>query len=118
MVASRIVSQGDIWWADLGEPVGSAPGYRRPVLVVQGDALNRSRIATVVCVPLTSKLKWADAPGNVLLKASATGLDRDSVANVSLIVALDKAQLTARVGKVAEKKLALVLTGVDVVLGR
>ena len=102
----------------MGEPTGSAPGYRRPVIVVQGDALNRSLIATVVCVPLTSTLKWADAPGNVLLTASATGLDRDSVANVSLIVALDKSQLTERMGRVPERKLELVLTGIDVVLGR
>lgn len=98
--------------------MGSAPGYRRPVIVVQGDALNRSRIATVVCVPLTSQLKWTDAPGNVLLTSSATGLDRDSVANVSLIVALDKSQLTERMGRVPERKLELVLTGIDVVLGR
>ena len=102
----------------MGEPVGSAPGYRRPVIVVQGDALNRSLVATVVCVPLTSTLKWADAPGNVLLTASATGLDRTAIANVSLIVALDKAQLTERVGRVPERKLELVLAGIDVVLGR
>lgn len=102
----------------MSEQVGSAPGYRRPVIVVQGDALNRSLVATVVCVPLTSTLKWADAPGNVLLTASATGLDRNSVANVSLIVALDKSQLTERVGRVPERKLELVLAGIDVVLGR
>ena len=113
-----VVSQGEVWWADLGEPIGSAPGYRRPVLVVQGDALNRSRIATAVCVPLTSNLKWADAPGNVLLKASATGLDKNSVANVSQLVTVDKTTLTERVGKITERKLALVLAGVDVVLGR
>ena len=113
-----VVAQGEVWWADLGEPVGSAPGYRRPVVVVQGDALNRSRIGTAVCVPLTSNLKWADAPGNVLLKAPATGLDRDSVANVSQIVTVDKAMLTERVGKIPERKLELVLAGIDVVLGR
>ena len=113
-----MIEQGEIWWADLGDPVGSAPGYRRPVLVVQGDPLNRSRIATVVCVPLTSNLKWAAAPGNVTLTARATGLDRDSIANVSLVVALDKAQLVERVGKVTARKLELVLAGVDVVLGR
>ena len=61
MANGQIIAQGEIWWTDLGEPVGSAPGTRRPVLVVQGDPLNRSRIATVVCVPLTSQLKWADA---------------------------------------------------------
>ena len=118
MVASRIVAQGEIWWADLGEPVGSAPGYRRPVLVVQGDGLNRSRIGTVVCVPLTSNLKWAEAPGNVRLTARQTGLDKDSVANVSLIVAVDRLQLTERAGAVPERKLELVLSGIDVVLGR
>lgn len=64
-----MIAQGDIWWADLQEPSGSRPGFRRPVVVVQGDALNRSRIATVVCVPLTSNVKWAAAPGNVPLPA-------------------------------------------------
>ena len=118
MASGPIIAQGEVWWADLGEPVGSAPGYRRPVLVVQGDPLNRSRIASVVCVPLTSQLKWADAPGNVLLSAATSGLDRDSVANVSLIVALDKAQLVERAGKVTARKLERVLAGVDVVLER
>ena len=113
-----VVAQGEIWWADLGDPVGSAPGYRRPVVVVQGDALNASRIATAVCVPLTSNVKWADAPGNVLLKSRATALDRDSVANVSQLVTVDKAMLTERVGKIPERKLELVLAGIDVVLGR
>lgn len=113
-----VVSRGEVWWADLGDPVGSQPGYRRPVLVVQGDALNRSRIATVVVVPLTSNLKWADAPGNVLLRSSATGLDRDSVANVSQIVTLDKSQLAERTGTIATRKLENVLAGIDVVLGR
>jgi mRNA interferase MazF len=114
-----VISQGEVWWADLGEPTGSGPGYRRPVIVVQCDALNRSRLGTVVCVPLTSNLKWADAPGNVLLTAKTTGLSRDSVANVSLIVALDKRQLTDRCsGKLAHRQLDLVLAGIDIVLGR
>ena len=112
------VSQGEVWWADLGEPRGSKPGFRRPVLVVQGDALNRSRIATAVCVALTSNVKWASAPGNVLLSESATGLPKESVANVSQIVTLDKSELTARAGKLPKAKLHLVLSGVDVVLGR
>ncbi|MFN5795985.1 MAG: type II toxin-antitoxin system PemK/MazF family toxin, partial [Planctomyces sp.] len=59
------MQQGEIWWADLDAPVGSTAGFRRPVLIVQCDSFNRSRIATVVCVPLTSNLKWAEAPGNV-----------------------------------------------------
>ena len=83
------VAQGEVWWADSGEPVGSGPGYRRPVLVVQGDAFNRSAIATVVCVPLTSNLKWAGGPGNVVLKVRETRLSKESVANVSQLVALD-----------------------------
>lgn len=112
------IAQGDVWWADLSEPSGSGPGFRRPVVVVQGDALNRSRIATVVCVPLTSNLKWAAAPGNVRLSARATGLPKESVANVSQLVALDKTDLTERTGKLARAKLELVLSGIDVVLGR
>jgi mRNA interferase MazF len=112
------VTQGDIWWADLPEPTGSAPGFRRPVLVVQGDALNRSRIATVVCVTLTSNLKWATAPGNVALPADATGLPKESVANVSQLVTLDKTELAECTGKLPRRALELVLSGIDVVLGR
>jgi mRNA interferase MazF len=112
------IAQGDVWWADLPEASGSGPRFRRPVVVVQGDALNRSRIATVVCVALTSNLKWATAPGNVLLQASATGLPKESVANVSQLVTLDKADLTERTGKLSRSKLEVVLSGIDVVLGR
>lgn len=113
-----VISQGEVWWTDLGEPIGSGPGYRRPVVVVQCDALNQSRIGTVVCVPLTSNLKWADAPGNVQLTARATGLPKDSVANTSLIVSIDRRQLTESVGKLPRRQLDLVLAGVDTVLGR
>ena len=113
-----VISRGDVWWADLPAPAGSGPGFRRPVVVVQGDALNRSRIATVVCVPLTSNLRWADAPGNVHLSPRLTGLPKDSVANVSLIVALDRALLTERAGKIPHAKLELLLAGIDVILGR
>ncbi len=113
-----MISQGEIWWADLGEPTGSAPGLRRPVVTVQCDAINRSRIRTVVCVPLTSNLKWADAPGNVLLTSNVTGLPKESVANVSLIVSLDKDQLTERTGKLPKRQLKTILSGIDVILGR
>lgn len=112
------VTQGDVWWAELPEARGFGPGFRRPVVVVQGDALNRSRIATVVCVALTSNVKWAAAPGNVLLPSSATGLPKESVANVSQLVTLDKSDLTERTGKLSRSKLELVLSGIDVVLGR
>lgn len=113
-----MIRQAEVWWADLGDPIGSAPGFRRPLVVIQADALNLSRIATVLCAPLTSNLKWADAPGNVRLSAAATGLDKDSVVNVSLITAVDKTQLTERTGAVTRRQLELILAGVDIVLGR
>ena len=113
-----VISQGDVWWADLGEPVGSELGFRRPVIVLQGDSFNRSALRTAVAVPLTSNLRWAGAPGNVRLTARATGLPRDSVANVSQIVALDRSILIERVGRLSPSKLELVLAGIDTVLGR
>ncbi len=113
-----VVAQGEVWWADLPDPAGAEAGYRRPVVVVQGDAFNRSAIATVVSVPLTSTMRWAGAPGNVRLDARSTGLPRASVANVSHIVALDRSILTERVGKLSRSKTELILSGIDVVLGR
>lgn len=113
-----VVSQGEIWRAELPPPAGSGPGFRRPVVIVQSDALNRSRVATVVCVPLTSNLKWAVAPGNVHLSARLTGLPKDSVANVSLIVSIDKNLLTSFVGKLPRSKLELIISGIDTVLGK
>ncbi len=113
-----MIAQGEVWWADLREPAGSEPGFRRPVAVVQGDAFNRSSLRTVVCVSLTSNLRWADAPGNVLLPAEATGLPRDSVANASQLVTVDRDALTERVGALSASSLELVLAGIDVVLGR
>lgn len=113
-----VIAQGDVWWAGLPDPSGSEPGFRRPVIIVQSDAFNRSRIETVVCVPLTSTLRWADAPGNVLLEKRKTGLPKDSVANVSQIVTLDRTWLTDRAGKLSQPKLDLVLSGIEVVLGR
>ncbi|MCF6334772.1 MAG: type II toxin-antitoxin system PemK/MazF family toxin [Spirochaetales bacterium] len=112
------ISRGDIWWADLSDPIGSEPGFRRPVIVIQGDSLNRSRIATVICVPLTSNLQWADAPGNVSLSSNLTGLPKDSVVNVSQIITIDRQTLTEPVGKLSTNKTELILSGIDVVLGR
>ena len=112
-----VVGQGEVWWAHLRTPTGSEPGFRRPVVVVQGDALNRSRLATAVCVPLTSNLRWADAPGNMVMTARVTGLPKDSVANGSQVVTLDKTVLTDRVGKLPRAKLELILAGIDVVTG-
>lgn len=113
-----VISQGDIWWADLPEPAGSGPGFRRPVVVVQGDTFNLSALRTVVCVALTSNIRWAEAPGNVLLQARASGLSRDSVANVSQIVTLDRTVLTERVGRLSRPKLELLLSGIEIVFGR
>ncbi len=97
-------------------PGGSAAGFRRPVVVVQGNALNRSRLPTVLCVPLTSNLVWVEAPGNILLQAKVTGLAKDLVANASQLFAVDRSYLVERV--LAPKRLAEVLVSIDIVLGR
>jgi mRNA interferase MazF len=116
---SRVVTrQGEVWWANLPEPLGSEAGFRRPVVVVQCDRFNLSRIRTAICVPLTSQLGLADAPGNVLLAARSTGLPRDSVANVSLVLAVNKSQLVETVGLISERQLQQIFIGIDMVLGR
>lgn len=91
------IGRGEIWWADLPEPQGSAPGYRRPVLILQSDTVNRSRIATVTVVALTGNVRLVDAPGNVLIPAHASGLPRDSVANVTQVLTVNRDVLTERV---------------------
>jgi len=113
-----VVSRGDVVWASFSDPIGSEPGFRRPVIVVQGDAFNASKLGTVVVVPLTSNLRWAAAPGNVQFASDRTGLPKDSVANVSQIVAVDRTILGDRTGHLAEDEVALVLSGIDLVLGR
>ena len=113
-----VIHQGDVWWAELPAPSGSGPGFRRPVVVVQGDPLNRSGIATVICVPLTSNLGWSEAPGNVLLEARVAGLPRDSVANVSQIIAVDRVLLTEHVARLPAHVLDRILEGLDIVLDR
>lgn len=113
-----VIAQGDVFWVEFPDAVGSGPGFIRPAVVVQGDALNRSALSTTVCVPLTGNTKWAAAPGNVLLSARVTGLPKDSVANVSQIVAIDRGLLRERVGKLSKAKLRSILEGIDVVLGR
>ncbi len=113
-----MIAQGDVCWADLGEPRGSGPGYRRPVVVVQSDDFNRSAIHTVVCVPLTSNRNWSASPGNVALSERDTGLPRSSVANVTQLVTLDRDILSEAIGQLTPAKLDLVLSGIDLVLGR
>ncbi len=94
-----VIERGQIWWADLDEPDGSGPGYRRPVLVVQSDFFNRSRLHTVVVVLLTSNLRRVDAPGNVFIPAASSGLPEDSVVSISQIVAVDRDFLTEPVAQ-------------------
>jgi mRNA interferase MazF len=110
------MKRGEIWWASLPDPVGSGPGFRRPVLVVQSDDFNRSRIATVIVLVITSNVKLAQAPGNVLLSRKMTGLPQDSVANVSQIVTLDKGLLTDAVGRVPPKVFEKIEVGLRLAL--
>jgi mRNA interferase MazF len=110
------VERGQVWWADLGEPSGSGPGFRRPVLVVQNDAFNRSRIKTVVVVVLTSNLRLLDAPGNVLVPAAGSQLPRDSVANVSEVITIDREFLGELAGRVRGQVLSDIENGLRLVL--
>jgi len=111
-----VIQRGEVWWAELGEPTGSAPGFRRPLLIVQADAFNRSRIDTTIAVVLTSNLRLLEAPGNVLVPKRASGLPKDSVANVSQLVTLDRSDLAERSGKVSADTLAAVNAGLRLVL--
>ena len=111
-----MIQRGEVWWADLGEPRGSGPGFERPVLVVSSDAFNRSKIATVLCAVITSNLRLADAPGNVTLGAGDAGLDCASVVNVSQVVTLDKGALVERLGTLDSAQIRLVELGLRRVL--
>ncbi len=110
------MKRGEIWWASLPEPVGSMPGYRRPVIIVQADSFNVSRIDTVVVVPLTTNQRLADAPGNFLLPPKQSGLSRDSVVNVSQIITIDKSLLTEAVGQLPSRALERMENGLRLVL--
>lgn len=112
-----VVERGQVWWADLGEPDGSEPGYNRPVLIVQTDAFNRSRIHTVIAVVLSTNPRLADAPGNVALPAKTTGLPKASVANVSQIITVDRDFLMELAGRVRGQFLKNVENGLRLVLG-
>lgn len=111
-----MIARGEVRWAELSEPRGAEPGYRRPVLVVQTDAFNRSRIGTVVAVAITSNLRLVDAPGNVLLPASSAGLPRDSVVNVSQVITLDRGALGDVTGRLDAATLRRVDAGLRLVL--
>ena len=110
------MQRGELWWAALPAPTGSGPGYRRPVLIVQSNDFNRSRIQTVLAVIITSNLRLAKAPGNVLIRASRSGLPKDSVANVSQLITVDKQLLRRRVKKLSDEILQQVDDGLRLVL--
>lgn len=112
-----VVERGQVWWADLDDPRGSEPAFRRPLLIVQDDAFNRSRIRTVIGIVLTSNLRLLDAPGNVLLPAKLSGLPKDSVANVSQVITLDRDFLTEPAGRIKGQMLKDVEKGLRLVLG-
>ena len=112
-----MISQGDIWLVDFGAPRGSESAYRRPVVVVQGDRLNRSKISTVVVVPLTTNLKWARVGGNVLLRARRD-LEQECVANVSQVAAVDRSSLLENLARVSSDELDAIMAGIDFVLGQ
>ena len=111
-----VIERGQVWWADLDEPRGSEPGFRRPLLIVQDDAFNRSRLRTVVAVVLTSNVRLIEAPGNVLIPAKAAGLPKDSVANVSQVITLDRDFLVEPAGRIRGQLLKDVESGLRLVL--
>lgn len=107
-----MIDQGDVCWVDLDDPAGSAPGYRHPHVVVQNNLFNHSRIGTVVVCALTSNLRRADAPGNVLLELGEASLPRQSVVNVSQIFTVDKAHLGEKIGTLSSRRVRQILDGI------
>jgi len=116
IVGTDEIRRGEIWWADLPEPRRSEAGYRRPVLVIQADSFNRSRIQTAIVAAITGNLELADVPGNVLLPARSTGLPRDSVVNVSQLLTLDQSFLTEHAGTLPPRLRGYVDEGLRLVL--
>lgn len=110
------MEQGTVWWAQLPEPVASEPGFRRPVIIIQSNAFNRSRIRTVIAVVLTSNLRLTEAPGNVLIPATDSGLPKDSVANISQIITMDRTFLTEKCGRLPSRIMKAVDDGIRLVL--
>ncbi len=111
-----VIEQGEIYWIDLGDPIGSSPGYKHPHVVIQNNVFNQSRINTVVVCVITSNLKRAKAPGNVLLNDGEGNLSKQSVVNVSQIFTIDKSELEEKIGKLSSKRVNEILAGVQLVL--
>ena len=112
-----IPGRGEIWWADLGEPRGSGPGYRRPVLIVQEDHFNRSNLATVIVLSLTSNRAYGDVPGNVVLPMEQSGLSKDSVINATQLAAIDKTWLDEFIAELPQHLMSQVDRSLSLVLG-
>ena len=112
-----VMRRGEIWWASLPAPRGWEPGYRRPIVVVQSDRFNESRISTIIVAILTSNLRLAAAPGNIQLDRHETGLPRDSVLNLSQVLTVDKSFLTERVGMLSVRNMAVMDSGLKLVMG-
>lgn len=110
------MERGDIWWANLPQPLGSNPGYRRPVLIIQSNAYNQSRISIVVVAVITSNLKLAEAPGNIFLSKRSSGLPKDSVVNVSHILTLDKTFLSEYINSLSKRKMEQIDKGLRLAL--
>lgn len=110
------IKQGDIFWVDLGDPRESEPGYRHPHVVVQNNIFNKSKIGTVVVCALTSNLKRATAPGNVLLRQGEGNLPKDSVVNISQVVTLNKSDLVEKIGSVSFKRVRQIIEGITLLL--
>ena len=111
-----VVNRADVWWADFGERFGSETAYRRPALVVSSDRFNRSRIATVIIVAITSNLHRGSVPGNVALEAGAAGLPRASVVNVSQVMVVDRRRLFERAGALDAASMRMVDAGLRLAL--
>lgn len=111
-----MIVRGEIWWALLPAPIASEPGYRRPLLVIQSNDFNQSRISTVISAVITSNLHLADAPGNILLSKKESGLPKKSVINVSQLITVDKSFFTEKIGSISALKLKEVETGIRLVL--
>ncbi len=112
-----MIRRGDVWWADLTDPAGSGPGFRRPVLVVQSDQFNRSAIGTVIVSAITSNISRAEAPGNLELDVGESGLPKPSVVNVSQLVTIDRRLLTERAGALGVRNMEVVDGGIRLALG-
>lgn len=111
-----VIRQGDVYWIDLGEPIGSGPGFRHPHVVAQNDVFNRSRIHTVIVCALTSNLRLADAPGNVLLESGEANLPKKSVVNISQLFTVDKRQLEEKIGTLEAFRVREILDGIHLIL--